>query len=63
MACYHVPVITKVLAGTVVLLVVGRFFLRRNSELARRFRIFVDVCLVLMFLVYGVRLAMLFAGS
>lgn len=55
--------ITKVLAAAIVLLLVGRFFVRRNPELARRFRIFVDVCLVLMLLVYGGRLAMLYANS
>jgi hypothetical protein len=56
-------VITKVLAGTVILLVVGRFLVRRNPELSRRFKIFVDVCLVLMLVTYATRLAMLYAGS
>jgi hypothetical protein len=51
--------VTKVLAATVVLLALGRFFVRRNSEVARRFRIFIDVCLVALFAVYGIRLAML----
>ena len=55
--------VTKILAATVVLLVVGRLFLRRDSEIARRFRIFVDVCLVLMFLVYGLRFLKLYLGS
>jgi hypothetical protein len=50
-------VVTKTLAAAVVLLALARLFMRRDSEIARRFRLFVDVCLVLMFVVYGIRLA------
>jgi hypothetical protein len=48
--------VTKVIAIAVVALVVGRFFVRRDSEIARRFRIFIDVLLVVMAVVYGGRL-------
>jgi hypothetical protein len=50
-------VLTKLLAVAVVCFAVGRVFAPKKSELARRFRIFIDVCLALMLLLYGARLA------
>ena len=49
-------VITKILAAVALLAVVTRLLVRRDSELARRFRIFVDISLLLILGVYGVQL-------
>ena len=50
---------SKVLFGIVALVIGARLFVRRDSELARRFRIFVDVSLILLLVLYGARLAQL----
>ena len=49
----------KVLFGFVALVLGARLFVRRDSELARRFRIFVDVTLLVLVVLYGARLAQL----
>ena len=49
----------KVLAAVVVLVVGARLFVPRTSELARRYRLFIDVSLVLLAVLYGVRLLQL----
>lgn len=58
--CYASAVVMKVLAAIAILAVAARLFVRRDSEIARRFRIFVDVCLVLIVLLYGTRLVQLY---
>ncbi len=52
--------VTKVLAAVAILAVAARLFVRRDSELARRFRIFVDVSLLLIVVLYGTRLIQLY---
>jgi cytochrome bd-type quinol oxidase subunit 2 len=49
-------VLTKLFGVAVACLLAGRLFAPKKSELARRFRIFVDVCLVLVFVMYGANL-------
>ncbi len=51
--------VTKILATIVVLVVVARLFVRRDSEIARRYRIFIDVSLLLLLILYGARLIQL----
>ncbi len=51
--------VTKVLAAIAVFVLVTRVFVRRDSEIARRFRLFIDVSLVLLLVLYGVRMAQL----
>jgi hypothetical protein len=50
----------KVLAAIAILAVAARLFVRRDSELARRFRIFVDVSLLAIAVLYGTRLVQLY---
>lgn len=52
--------VTKVLAAIAIFAVLARLFVRRDSEIARRFRIFVDVSLVLIVVLYGTRLVQLY---
>jgi len=53
-------VVTKVLAAIAILAVAARLFVRRDSEIARRFRIFVDVSLLLILALYTTRLIQLY---
>lgn len=50
----------KVLAAIAILAVLVRLFVRRDSEIARRFRIFVDVSLLLLVVLYATRLVQLY---
>lgn len=52
--------VTKVLALIAILAVSARLFVRRDSEIARRFRIFVDVSLLLLVVLYATRLVQLY---
>lgn len=52
--------VTKVLAAIAILAVAARLFVRRDSEIARRFRIFVDVSLLLILALYTTRLIQLY---
>lgn len=47
------------LASIAVFAIVARVFVRKNSEFARRFRLFVDLSLLLLAVVYGGRLLQL----
>lgn len=49
----------KALAIAALVVMLVRVFVRRDSELARRFRLFVDVSLLGLALVYGGRLLQL----
>ncbi|MBV1857639.1 MAG: hypothetical protein KUG77_04445 [Nannocystaceae bacterium] len=52
--------VTKVLAAVAILAVAARLFVRRDSEIARRFRIFVNVSLLLIVALYVTRLVQLY---
>jgi len=52
--------VMKLLAAGTVFVICVRLFVRRDSEIARRFRLFVDVSLVLLFVLYGVRIVQLY---
>lgn len=52
--------VTKVLAALAVLVLAARLFVRRDSELARRYRLFVNVSLITLALLYGARLVQLY---
>lgn len=47
--------VSKVLLGIVALVLGARLFVRRDSELARRYRLFIDVSLLLLLVLYGAR--------
>jgi hypothetical protein len=49
-------VLTKLFGVAVACLLAGRVFAPKKSVLARRFRIFIDVSLVLVFVIYGASL-------
>lgn len=48
------------MAVIAILAVLARLFVRRDSEIARRFRIFVDVSLLLLVALYATRLVQLY---
>ncbi len=48
------------IAAIVVIVVGARLFVPRDSEIARRFRLFIDVSLILLALLYGGRLIQLY---
>ncbi len=52
--------VSKVLAAIAILAVAARLFVRRDSEIARRYRIFLNVSLFLIFALYATRLVQLY---
>lgn len=60
--CYADAVIGKLIALAVVVGVAARLFVHRDSELARRFRLFIDVSLIAIAVLYGGRLIQLYWG-
>ena len=59
-ACYAWAVVSKVLAAIAIFAVAARVFVRRDSEIARRFRIFVNVSLLAILVLYATRLVQLY---